>query len=77
VPISFRPALLAGLSRAIAHPTILDAIRDETIFRGRTAFERLCEEAMIGTNAKNLDGFVLKISDFLAAKFRILKPRWL
>ena len=24
--------------RAIAHPAVLDAIRDETIFRGRTAF---------------------------------------
>ena len=34
LPISFRPALLAGLSRAIAHPAILDAIRDETILRG-------------------------------------------
>jgi hypothetical protein len=47
LPISFRPVLLAGLSRAIAHPAILGAIRDETIFRGRTAFERLCEEARI------------------------------
>lgn len=47
LPISFRPALLAGLSRAIAHPAILDAIRDETIFRGRTTFERLREEARI------------------------------
>jgi TniQ len=47
LPISFRPALLAGLSRAIAHPTVLDAIRDETIFRGRIAFERLREEARI------------------------------
>jgi hypothetical protein len=51
LPISFRPALLAGLSRAIAHPAVLDTIRDETIFRGRTAFERLCEEARIDANA--------------------------
>jgi TniQ len=51
LPISFRPALLAGLSRAIAHPAVLHAIRDETIFRGRTAFERLCEEARIDANA--------------------------
>jgi hypothetical protein len=51
LPISFRPALLAGLSRAIDHSAILDAIRDETIFRGRTAFERLCEEARIDARA--------------------------
>jgi hypothetical protein len=51
LPISFRPALLAGLSRAIAHPAVLDAIRDETIFRGRTAFERLCDEARIDAHA--------------------------
>jgi hypothetical protein len=51
LPISFRPALLAGLSRAIAHPAILDASREETIFRGRTAFERLCEEARIDAHA--------------------------
>ena len=51
LPISFRPALLAGLSRAIAHPATLDAIRDETIFRGRAAFERLCEEARTDVHA--------------------------
>ena len=51
LPISFRPALLAGLSRAIAHPAILDAIRDETILRGRKSFERLCEEARIDAHA--------------------------
>lgn len=37
LPISFRPALLAGLSRAIGHPDVLDAIRNETIFRERAA----------------------------------------
>jgi TniQ len=52
LPISFRPALLAGLSRAIDHSAILDAIRDETIFRGRAAFERLCEEARIDASVK-------------------------
>ena len=51
LPISFRPALLAGLSRAIAHPAILDAIRDETILRGRKSFERLCEGARIDAHA--------------------------
>jgi TniQ len=51
LPISFRPALLAGLSRATAHPAILDAIRDDMIFRGRTAFERLCEEARTDAHA--------------------------
>ncbi|MBG0792240.1 TniQ family protein [Methylocystis sp. H62] len=47
LPISFRPALLAGLSRAIANPAILNAVRDETILRGRRAFERLCETARL------------------------------
>jgi hypothetical protein len=47
LPISFRPALLAGLS----HPAVLDAIRDETILRGRRGFERLCEEARIDAHA--------------------------
>ena len=50
-PISFRPALLAGLSRAIAHPAVLDAIRDETVLQGQKAFERLCEEARIDAHA--------------------------
>jgi hypothetical protein len=30
---------------------VLDAIRDETILRGRRAFERLCEEARIDAHA--------------------------
>jgi hypothetical protein len=51
LPISFRPALLAGLSRAMAHPAILDAIRNDTILRGRRAFERLREEARIDAHA--------------------------
>ena len=51
LPISFRPALLEGLSRAMAHPAILDAIRDETILRGRRAFERLRDEARIDAQA--------------------------
>ena len=46
LPISFRPALLAGLSRAIADPTVLDAI-----LRGRRAFERLREQARIDAHA--------------------------
>ena len=50
LPISFRPALLEGL-RAMAHPAILDAIRDETILRGRRAFERLRDEARIDAQA--------------------------
>jgi hypothetical protein len=40
LPISFRPALLAGLSRAIADPAVLGAIQDETIFKGTKGFER-------------------------------------
>ena len=54
LPIAFRPALLAGLSRAIDQPAVLDAIRDETSFSGRKKFERLCSEARINT----LDGDV-------------------
>ena len=46
LPISFRPALLVGVSRAIVNPAILKAVRDETILRGRRAFERLCETAV-------------------------------
>jgi hypothetical protein len=42
LPISFRPALLAG-----ANPAILKAVRDDTILRGRRAFERLCETARL------------------------------
>ena len=45
LPISFRPALLAGVSRTISNPAILNAVRDETILRGRRAFEGLCETA--------------------------------
>jgi hypothetical protein len=51
LPVSFLPALLAGLSRAIAHPAVPDVIRDETILRARRAFERPCEEARIGAHA--------------------------
>lgn len=47
LPISFRPALLAGVSRTITNPAILNAVRDETILRGRRAFERLCETARL------------------------------
>ena len=45
LPISFRPALLAGVSRVLADPALLEAIRDETILRARRAFERLCATA--------------------------------
>ena len=51
LPISFRPALLAGISRTIANPTILNVVRDDTILRGRRAFERLCERARLEAQA--------------------------
>lgn len=51
LPISFRPALLAGVSRTIANPAILNAIRDDSILRGRRAFERLCETARLEAQA--------------------------
>lgn len=44
-PISFRPALLAGISRVRADPALLETVRDETILRGRSAFERPWETA--------------------------------
>jgi TniQ len=51
LPIFFRPALLAGVARAIANPATLDAVRDETILRGRRSFERLREEAQLEAQA--------------------------
>jgi hypothetical protein len=54
LPISFRPALLAGVSRAISNPAILNAIRHETILRGRRAFERLCDAARIEAQATRI-----------------------
>jgi hypothetical protein len=51
LPISFRPALLAGVSQAIANPATLDTVRDETTLRGRRAFERLCEIARLDAQA--------------------------
>ena len=35
----------------MAHPDILDAVRDETILRGRRAFDRLRETARIDAQA--------------------------
>jgi hypothetical protein len=34
LPIAFRPALLAGVSRTLTNPATLNAVRDETILRG-------------------------------------------
>jgi len=51
LPISFRPALLAGVSRVRADPALLKTVRDETILRGRSAFERLCETARMDVQA--------------------------
>jgi hypothetical protein len=51
LPIAFRPALLAGISRVLADPSLLKSIRDETILRGRRAFERLCVAARLDAKA--------------------------
>ena len=51
LPISFRPALLAGVSRLRADPTLLETVRDDTILRGRRTFERLCETARVDAQA--------------------------
>jgi hypothetical protein len=47
LPIPFRPALLAGVSRTIDNTTILNVVRDDAVLRGRRAFERLCEAARL------------------------------
>jgi len=47
LPISFRPALLAGVSQTIASSDTLNAVREQTMLRGRRAFERLCEAARL------------------------------
>ena len=78
-------ALLAGVARAITNPATLDAVRDETILRGRRSFERLCEEAQLGSSTwerepSNVRIFlvdILTFDGFFGAKFDILKPRWL
>lgn len=51
LPVSFRPALLAGVSRVLADPALLKSVRDETVLRGRSAFERLCETARLDAQA--------------------------
>ena len=51
LPISFRPAILAGVSQTIANPDTLNAVRAETILRGRRAFDRLCETALLEAQA--------------------------
>jgi hypothetical protein len=51
LPISLRPALLAGVSRVILNPDTINAVRDETTLRGRRAFERLCETARLDAQA--------------------------
>ena len=50
LPISFRPALLAGVSQTIASSDALNAVREQTMLRGRRAFDRLCETARLEAN---------------------------
>jgi hypothetical protein len=47
LPMCFSACPSGGLPRAIAHPAVLDPIRDETIFKGGRVFERLGAEARI------------------------------
>jgi hypothetical protein len=47
LPIHFRPALLAGISRVMTNPDIFQELRNETIFRGRRNFDRFCLGAKI------------------------------
>jgi TniQ len=48
LPICFRPALLAGLSRVMANPAMFQELRSATIFRGRKNFDRFYLEAKTG-----------------------------
>ncbi|WP_292532963.1 hypothetical protein [Methylocystis sp.] len=51
LPISFRPALLAGVAKTITNPAILNVVWKETTLRGRRAFERLRETARLEAQA--------------------------
>ena len=45
LPIEFRPALLAGLARVLADPTVLQDLRRATLLRGQRNFDKFCREA--------------------------------
>ncbi len=47
LPIHFRPALLAGISRVMNNPDIFQELRNATTFRGRKNFDRFYLEARI------------------------------
>jgi hypothetical protein len=47
LPIHFRPALLAGISRAMINPDIFQQLRSQTIFRGRKNFDRFHRGAKV------------------------------
>ena len=52
LPIHLRPALLAGISRVMTNPEILQELRKETIFRGRKNFDRFHLEPKNGEASK-------------------------
>lgn len=45
LPIEFRPALLAGLARVLAHPAVLQDLRRATLQRGQRNFDKFCRDA--------------------------------
>ena len=45
LPIEFRPALLAGLARVLAHPAVLQDLRRATFQRGQRNFDKFCRDA--------------------------------
>jgi hypothetical protein len=47
LPIHFRPALLAGISRVMNNPDIFQELRNATTFRGRKNFDRFYLKAKI------------------------------
>ena len=48
LPIEFRPALLAGLTRVAADPPVLHDLRKATLLRGQRNFDKFCREAKFG-----------------------------
>jgi hypothetical protein len=84
LPISFRPALLASISRTIANPTILNVVRDDTILRGRRASSACARQPVSklkqrgeATKRENIRAYILTYHGFFDSESDILKPRWL
>jgi len=60
--ISFRPGLLVGVSQTIANSDTLNAVREQTMLRGRSAFERLATKPRLKFEPRNF-GLTSQISE--------------